>query len=104
MTTLAITTQQLITIAAEGETKGFNRQLSPSGVRQCADPRGLHVLVFDMMHEHKGGVECEPHKRCQFWVKMINENEPVSVTVDMTIDLFNELSADAIKSVAVNVS
>jgi len=102
MTTLAITTQQLITIAAESESKGFNRQISASGVRQCADPRGLHVLVFDMIHEHKNGRECEPHQRCRFWVKMIDESEPVSITVDMTIDRFNELSAN--KSVVTNAS
>ena len=86
-----MTTRLFMEIAEESTAAGYNRMCSSDMIRELVDPRAIHVLEFDMVHEHKNGRECEPHQRCQFWVGMLDQAKPELITIDMSMERFASL-------------
>ena len=95
---------ELKTINKESIAQGYNRNLNIKPFTQALKTamyensgekgywRGMKtnvMLVPLMKHNHKGGVECEPHLRCQ-----VHEMGLVStcLTLDVPFSTFNKLT------------
>lgn len=86
-----ISTEAFTTIARESITKDFNR-LPSDEILENLDPDGVHVLEISMPHNHRHGEAVEEHVRTLWWMKLIGEDKPVPVFLDMTMERFNTIT------------
>ena len=85
-----ITKDQLVSIAAVAEAREYNRQLSMQGLRDV-DPVYVGLVSPVLIHEHAQGIKVEPHWRCDCLLKFKGDEEPISVMLDIPMDMFEEL-------------
>lgn len=87
------TTAALVEAAKIAEKRGYNRQLDPDAIASLPDNLGWPV-VFDMLHEHKGGKACEPHVRCMVLLPDLDDvtgRLTHRVMIDTDMDIFMAL-------------
>lgn len=81
-------TSNLVRIVQAGIAEGFNRTILPDWC-EFLDPKGEHVVTFAMMHEHKGGQSTDPHMRVALLTKVLDQDEPVEILLDMSMEDFD---------------
>ena len=67
----------------------YNRKIDKVCYKDI-DPDGVHVLAFQMIHEHAGLVSVDPHLRCSWLMKVRDRKSPIMVVVDTPIGVFEE--------------
>ena len=77
-------------IANDSIKKGYNRLPSDELLAQL-DPDGGNVLAFSMPHEHIAGKPVDLHWRTEWLVKIVDEEKPIRVFMDMSWDNFNAI-------------
>jgi len=87
-----VSTDQLYTLVRSAKRRGYNRQIDLGRLRESVDPSGIHVLKDWMLHEHKAGVQCEPHVRCEVYIKVADRMEPATAWLDVELEQFNRLT------------
>jgi len=85
-------TDEFVRIGRDSIERGFNRLL-PDEFLDSLDPDGVHILTFNMPHEHIASQRVEPHVRTMWLAKVSGQEKGVDVTLDMTLDNFNALSS-----------
>ena len=79
-----LTTALLKEVHDESVKRDFNRLLSDEFFENI-DPEGIHLVTLAMPH---GDAD---HVRVVFLAKMRDDDEPVTVTIDMTWDAYSHL-------------
>ena len=78
------------TIATDSIKRGYNR-LPSDELLEALDPDGLHVLELTLPHEHINGRRVDLHMRTEWLVKIVDEDKPVRVFMDMSWDNYNAI-------------
>lgn len=76
-------TENLERIIRAGHEAGYNRQL---GTDTALNPKGRHLIAFDMLHEHIAGREVEPHYRVKLLLSTTTNRDPVTAYIDMSAE------------------
>jgi hypothetical protein len=85
------TTPQLIEINRRSRRNKYNRTLD-STLTLLLDPQGIHVQGSIVLpHEHAQGVKVDPHWRVQLMVKLVGDDKPTQLFLDMTDDDYRSL-------------
>ena len=87
----AVNTGTLEDLAYNAAKRMYNRQLDMKKFEQIVDPDGVHLIQDVLLHEHKHGLACEPHARCQVYIKVKDSMEPTMAWLDIELGRFNEL-------------
>lgn len=96
---LACGTRELREVARDAHRRGLNRQLTPAQF-QLLDPKGVHILTPQFMHDRADGKRVEPHLRCYCFVKLIGKHKAVERQLDISMQLVrNLLTDDEVKNV-----
>jgi hypothetical protein len=98
-------TNGLIQMANAGQLMDYNRQEDPERLKEILCEEGIHIELFNMIHEHKMGQPVEPHYR-SMWMVMTKKfrKNPVGaapqVTFDTPIKVYDKYvtTSDQIKS------
>ena len=77
-----ITSPAFIMLCKNAEDNNFNRQCETPLIEANIDPEGLHVLGLSCIHN-------DDHMRTQWLVKMKDEDEPVTLYLDVTFEALN---------------
>ena len=89
-----VSTSQLRRLNALSMAADYNRNISNEGIA-ALDPAGQHVMRVVMTHHHAAGVPVEPHYRLFVLMKLVGSNEPAPVTLDIPMDVWDGLAANA---------
>ncbi len=84
-------TQDFLYLCKEAEKAGYNRQLDVRRITSVIDLEGTHVCSFHMIHEHIAGRLVPPHVRSMWYLKCEDQEKPMTVFLDISLDNFNRL-------------
>ena len=84
-------TPTMIELMEDADRREYNRRLITEKLVPDLDPDGIHIIRDWMMHEHKAGVLCEPHVRCQVYLRMKGTYELTEGFLDIELERFNRL-------------
>lgn len=77
-----------ISLCKNAEINKFNRQCETPLIAKSIDPDGKHVLAFSFIHN-------DDHLRTQWLVKMTDEDEPVTLWLDVTFEAYHMVKKDS---------
>src|SRR5262245_44323088 len=80
---IACKTRELREIARDAYKLGLNRQMKPAQFK-LLDPRGVHIISPQFMHDKANGKPVTPHLRCNVHIKLIGKQGEVEIVMDMT--------------------
>lgn len=86
-----VTTSDLMSLIAEGNRLGLNRQLDADAVGKDADPRGVHVLGM-LLPFHQAYNALPDHHRVLVYVKVKGSTEPSVAVMDITDEKWDRLT------------
>ena len=76
-------TDNLERIIRAGYEAGYNRQI---GTDIALNPKGRHLIGYEMLHEHIAGREVRPHYRVEMLLSTMTHPGPLSVQLDMSAE------------------
>jgi hypothetical protein len=74
-----VDSDSFIALCKNAEVNNFNRQCETPLIEKNIDPDGTHILGLSFVHNGD-------HMRTQWLVKMIDEDEPVTLYLDVTFE------------------
>jgi hypothetical protein len=67
--------------------KGRNRSVYESRFKKALDPKGIHTLVMQTLHN-------DVEMRTMWYCKVKEDKEPIEIWLDVDFDLLNEVTVD----------
>lgn len=86
---IAVNTRELREIAREAHRRGLNRQVTPAQFK-LLDPKGIHILSPQFMHDRADGKRVEPHLRCYCFVKLIGKHKAIERQLDIPMQFISK--------------
>ena len=90
---LAVSTKEMREVCREAHRRELNRQVTPAQFR-LLDPRGVHVLVPQFMHDRADGKRVEPHLRCYSYLKLIGKQKATEKQLDIPMQFVSKHITD----------
>jgi hypothetical protein len=86
---LSCNTRELREICREAHRRGLNRQVTPAQFK-LFDPKGIHILSPQFMHDKADGELVEPHLRVHAYLKLLGKRKEVERMLDIPIQFVRD--------------